>query len=80
MNGMTEIQNNNFHVDEMQDQKAGSYRKILFLIYVLTAWVVVAVLAVAVFQAEGWSLLVYEITLVMTVIVLFLRLVSIVVN
>ena len=53
INGMTKIQNNNFHVDEKQDQKGGSFRKILFLMYVLTAWVVVAVLAVAVFQAQG---------------------------
>merc|ERR1719369_154587 len=52
-NGMTKVQNNNYHVDEKQDQEGGSFRKILFFMYFLTAWVVVAVLAVAVFKAEG---------------------------
>jgi len=53
INGMTKVQNNNYHVDEKQDQEGGSFRKILFFMYFLTGWVVVAVLAVAVFQAEG---------------------------
>merc|ERR1719369_1919673 len=48
----TKVQGNNYPVDEKQDQEGGSFRKILFFLYFLTAWVVVVVLAVAVFKAE----------------------------
>jgi len=53
VNGLSKVQNNNFNVDEKNDQEGGAFRKILFFVYFLTAWVVVAVLAVAVFTAEG---------------------------
>jgi len=48
----TRVQGNKYPVDEKQDQEGGSFRKILFFLYFLTAWVVVVVLAVAVFKAE----------------------------
>ena len=50
---MNKIQNNNFGVDEKVDQEGGSFRKILFFVYFITTWVLVAVLAVAVFKAES---------------------------
>eukprot|EP00091_Calanus_sinicus_P012535 TRINITY_DN28172_c0_g1_i1.p1 TRINITY_DN28172_c0_g1~~TRINITY_DN28172_c0_g1_i1.p1 ORF type:complete len:173 (+),score=48.27 TRINITY_DN28172_c0_g1_i1:30-521(+) len=53
INGVKKIQNNNFGVDEKVDQEGGSMRKILFLVYFITAWVLVFVLAFAVFNATS---------------------------
>ena len=52
---MNKIQNNNFGVDEKVDQEGGSFRKILFFVYFITAWVLVAVLSVAVFKADSFD-------------------------
>ena len=53
MNDPTKIHNNNFATDEKLDQEGGSLRKVLFLIYFATAWVLVGVLSWAVFSAES---------------------------
>ena len=53
MNDATKIHNNNFATDEKLDQEGGSLRKVLFLIYFATAWVLVGVLSWAVFNAES---------------------------
>ena len=50
---MNKIQNNKFVGEEKLDQEGGTFRKILLFAYILTAWVLVLVLAVAVFKAES---------------------------
>ena len=52
---MNKVQNNNFNIEDEEklDQEGGVLRKILFFVYFVIAWVLVAVLAVAVFEAGG---------------------------
>jgi len=55
VNGMNKVQNNNFNIEDEEklDQEGGLSRKILFFVYFVIAWVLVAVLAAAVFRAGG---------------------------